>query len=99
MSGHVEGCHSLPDAVDRPPTVPLGMIGLAEGVVYQRLLDDPPASRGEREGTLGGGDSLVIHTRGVEVARQKERDLSQSTRVVKGCREGLGLAQKRQDTS
>jgi hypothetical protein len=30
--------------------------------------------------------------------RQKERDLCQPTRVVEGCREGLGLAQQRQDT-
>ena len=29
---------------------------------------------------------------------QKERDLSQPTRVIEGRREGLGLAQIRQDT-
>ena len=88
----VEERHSLPEAVDRPTIVSLGMVGLAEGQVRQRVQDDLPASRGECEGTLGGGDGLVIHAYGVEVARQKDRDLSQPPRVVEGHREGLGLA-------
>ena len=56
----VEGRHGLPEAVDRPTIVALGLVGYAEVVVRQRVQDDIPAGRGEREGALGGGDGLVI---------------------------------------
>jgi hypothetical protein len=88
----VEERHSLPEAVDRPTIVSLGMGSLAERQIRQRVLGDVPASRGECEGTLGGSDGLVIYAHGVEVARQNDRDLSQPPRIVKGHREGLGLA-------
>jgi hypothetical protein len=57
-----QGGHGLPETVDRPPIVALGSVGDAEALVRQRLQDQIPASRGEREGMLGGGDGLVIRT-------------------------------------
>ena len=63
----VEGCHGLPEAVDRPTIVALGLIGSAEVGVRQRLQDDLPAGRGEREGALGGGDGLIMCTPVVEM--------------------------------
>ena len=63
----VEGRHGLPEAVDRPTIVALGLVGYAEVLVRQRLQDDIPAGRGEREGTLGGGDGLVIRAPEVEM--------------------------------
>src|SRR5437764_15350129 len=60
--------------------------------------DDVPTNRGERQGALGGGDGLVIRAHDVEMGCQKNRNLSQPTRVVEGRRESLGLAQTRQDT-
>ena len=65
-------------------------------VVGQRVQDDLPAGRGEREGALGGGDGLVIRASVVEMEGQKARDLSQPTPIVDGRREGLGLVQQRQ---
>ena len=62
-----ERLHGLPEAVDRPTIVALGMVGLAEALVRQRLQDDVPSGCGEREGALAGGDGLVIHTYGVEM--------------------------------
>ena len=56
----VEGRHGLPEAVDRPTIVALGLVGVAEVVVRQRVQDDIPAGRGEREGALAGGDGLVM---------------------------------------
>ena len=93
----VEERHGLPEVVDRPTIVALGLVGSAEVAVRQRLQDDLPAGRGEREGALAGGDGLVMRPTSVEMERQKARDLSQPTRVVEGRREGLGLAQSRQD--
>ena len=63
----VEGRHGLPEAVDRPTIVALGLVGEAEVVVRQRVQDDIPAGRGEREGALGGGDGLVIRAHDVEM--------------------------------
>jgi hypothetical protein len=94
----IEGRHSLPEAVDRLTIVALELVGHAQGLVRQRLQDDIPAGRGEREGTLGGGDGLVIRTHIAEMDGQKTRDLSQPTRVVEGRGEGFGLAQNRQNT-
>src|SRR2546425_12516733 len=62
-----EECHSLPEAVDRPSIVALGLVGLAEGLIRQCVLDDFPAGRGERQGALGSGDGLVIRTSLIEM--------------------------------
>jgi hypothetical protein len=62
-----EGRHGLPEAVDRPIIVTLGMVGQAEVLVRQRLQDDVPAGRGEREGALGEGEGLVMHAHEVEM--------------------------------
>ena len=43
------------------------MVGAAEVMVRQRVQDDLPAGRGEREGTLGGGDGLVIRAHEAEM--------------------------------
>ena len=94
----VEGRHGLPAVVDRPTIVALGLIGCAEVEVRQRVQDDIPAGRGERKGALGGGDGLVICPHEAEIDRQRDRDLSQPTRVVEGHCEGFGLAQNRQET-
>ena len=48
----VEGRYGLPEAVDRPTMVALGIVGSAEVAVRQRVQDDIPAGRGERESTL-----------------------------------------------
>jgi hypothetical protein len=88
--------HGLPEAVDGPTIVALGMIGSAQVLVRQRVQDDLPAGRGKRQGALGGGDGLVIRAHEAEMDRQRERDLCQPTRIVEGRREGLGLAQIRQ---
>ena len=64
----VEGRHGLPEAVDRPTIVALGLVGYAEVLVRQRLQDDIPAGRGEREGALAGGDGLVIRAHDAEMA-------------------------------
>jgi hypothetical protein len=57
----VEGRHGLPEAVDRSTIVALDYVGCAEVLVRLRLQDNLPAGRGEGEGTLGGGNGLVIH--------------------------------------
>ena len=56
----LEGRHGVPQAVNRPTIVALGMVGVAEALVRQRLQDAIPASRGEREDALGGDDGLLI---------------------------------------
>jgi hypothetical protein len=40
---------------------------MAEIVVRERVQDDLPASVGEREGALAGGDGLVIRTPLIEM--------------------------------
>src|SRR5690349_15348251 len=57
--------YSLSVAVYRPTIITLALVGEAEEAVCQRVQNDFPASRGEREGALGGSDGLVIHTHGV----------------------------------
>ena len=94
----VKGRHSLPEAVDRSTIVTLGLIGDTKVLVRQRVQDALPTGGGERQGALAGGDGLVIRAHGAEMDGQKDRDLSQPTRVVEGRCEGLGLAQIRQDT-
>ena len=63
----VEGRHGLREVVNRLTIVALGPVGHAKGVVRQRVQDDIPASRGEREGALAGGDSLVMRAHEVEI--------------------------------
>ena len=63
----VEGRHSLPVVVDRPTIVALGLVGSAEVEVRQRVQDDIPAGRGERQGALGSGDGLLIRAYEVEM--------------------------------
>src|SRR5215831_19886903 len=94
----VEGRHGLPQAVDGPPIVTLGIVGEAEVPVRQRLLDDIPPSLRNRQGAVGSGDGLVMCAYEVEMDCLKDRDLLQSTRVVEGLREGLSLAEGRQIT-
>ena len=59
--------HGLPKAVDRLTIVALGLVGEAKGLVRQRVQNEIPASRGERQGTLSSGDGLVICTTGAEL--------------------------------
>ena len=89
----LEGRHGLPVVGHRPRIVAPGMVGEAERVVRQRLLDDLPAGRRERQDAFAGGDGLVIRAREVGIAGPRAQDLSQPTRVVEGRHEGLGLAQ------
>ena len=50
-----EGRHSLPEKVDRPTIIAMGMIGEAEILIRQCVQGNLTAGRGEREGALGGG--------------------------------------------
>jgi hypothetical protein len=93
----VEGRHGLSAAVDRPTIVTLGLVGYTKVEVCQRVQADLPTRRGEREGTLGGGNGLVIRAPGVKIVCQRDRDLCQPTWVVEGRREGLSLTQRHQD--
>ena len=90
--------YGLRGAVDRPTKVALVIVGRAEEAVRQRLQDDFPTGRAEHESALGGGDGLVICSPEEKIVGQKERDLSQPTRVIEGLCEGLRLTQVRQDT-
>jgi hypothetical protein len=47
--------------------VALGIVGSTEVAVRQRVEDDIPAGRGERQGTLSGGDGLVIRAHVAEM--------------------------------
>jgi hypothetical protein len=89
----VEGRHGLPKAVDGLTISALGIVGHAEVMVRQRLQDDLPTGRSEYEGTLAGGNGLVIRAYEIVMESQSDRDLAQPTRVVEGCGQGLGLAQ------
>ena len=64
----VERCYGLPEAVNRPTIVALGMVSCSEVLVRQRLQDNLPAGRGEREDALGGDDGLVMCAHDGEVA-------------------------------
>ncbi len=94
----LKGRHSLPEVVDRPTIGALGLGRCAEAQVRQRPQDNLPTGRGEHQGTLRGGDGLVICAHAMDIVCQKDRDLGQSTRVIKGHREGFGLAYTREDT-
>src|SRR4029453_18178439 len=52
--------HGLPETVDCPTIVSLGLVGCAKVAVRQRLQGDLPVSRGDRKGALGGSDALVM---------------------------------------
>jgi hypothetical protein len=62
----LEGCHGLPEAVDRLPVVALGLVSRAEALVRHSQQADLPAGRGERQGALSGGDGLGIGAHAVE---------------------------------
>ena len=63
----LEECHGLLETVNRLTIVTLGQVGEAEVLVRQRMQDNIPAGRGEREGSLGGSDSLAICTHEAEM--------------------------------
>jgi hypothetical protein len=63
----LEGRHGLPEALDRPPKVALGIVGQAEVLVRQRLQDNLPTGCGEREGALTSGDRLSIRAHDPEM--------------------------------
>src|SRR6266702_745360 len=73
----LERCQSLPEAVDRPTRVTLGLVGLTEVEVRQRVQDGVIAGHGESEGALAGGDALIIGAHKAEMECQKDQDLSQ----------------------
>src|SRR5262245_50434854 len=94
----VEDGYGLPEAVDCLTIVASIQVDSGEVAVRKRAPDDVPTGRGEHQGTLGGGNGLIIRGHDVEMGCQKNRNLSQPTRVVEGRRKSLGLAQTRQDT-
>jgi hypothetical protein len=63
----LEGHHSLPEAVDRPSIITLGLIGVAEVLVRQRVQHNIPAIHGEHKGMLGGSEGLVIRSHEIEM--------------------------------
>jgi hypothetical protein len=63
----VEKGRGLPEAVDRLTIVALGLVGVAEVLVRQRVEVDISARRGERQGALTGGDSLAMRAPEVEI--------------------------------
>jgi hypothetical protein len=56
----IEQHHRLPEVVNGPTIVALGVVGYTEELVPQRVKNDITASRGKGEGALAGSDSLVI---------------------------------------
>jgi hypothetical protein len=62
----VEERHGLLETVDRLAIVALGPIGYTEAVIRQRVQNEIPAGRGERDDALDSGDELVM--RAYEVA-------------------------------
>jgi hypothetical protein len=71
----VEERHSLLQALDCPQVVTLGLVGISERLVGERLQDGIPTGRSKREGALGDGNGLVICAHAVEMDGQKARDL------------------------
>jgi hypothetical protein len=59
--------HGLPEAVDRPPIVALGIVGQAKVLARQRVQYNLPTSRGKDEGALTGGDRLIIRAHDPEM--------------------------------
>ena len=76
----VQGLYSLPEIVDRLTIVALAEVGSAEVVVRQRVQDDIPAGRGERQGALGGGNGLVIRAHVVEMGLPESAETCPSRR-------------------
>jgi hypothetical protein len=66
----VEGCHGLPETVDRPTIVALHLVDDAEVYVRQQVQDDLPTGHSECEGALGSGDGLIIRAHEVKMERQ-----------------------------
>jgi hypothetical protein len=67
----LNGGQRLHVTVDRPPVVPLNLVGIAEEAVRQGLPDDVTSGRGQREGALGGNDCLIISAHEAEMDGQK----------------------------
>jgi hypothetical protein len=63
----VEECRGLRETIHRLTIVTLAPVGLAEAQVRQRVQADLPASRGEHEGALGGGNGLVMRAPDPEI--------------------------------
>src|SRR6266545_3773765 len=80
----VEGCHGLPETVDRPTIVALTLVGEAEVYVRQQVQDDLPTGRSEREGVVGQAVDLV---RALPSGRKALRPRSHLGHLVAG--EGL----------
>jgi hypothetical protein len=59
--------HGLPETVECPTIVALGLVGYAEGAVRPRPQDGIAAGRGKRQGALAGSDGLVMRAHGVEM--------------------------------
>jgi hypothetical protein len=58
--GTIEGRNTLPETVNGPSIVSLGLVDEAETLVCQRVQDDLLTGCSERESALGRGDGLVI---------------------------------------
>ena len=69
----LEGCHGLPEVVDGPTIVTLGLVGLPEAVVRLRLRDAIATGRGESEGTLASGNGLVMLPPASEMRETKRK--------------------------
>ena len=91
----VEGRHRLPEAVDRPTIVALGMVGVAKVEICQRCRTTSPLAVASARARWRGGDGLVMRAHDEEIVCQKDRDPSQPTRIIEGLGEGLGLAESR----
>ena len=91
--GLAEGRHSLSETVARPTVVTLGTWRLPRNWFTSACTTTIPTGRPKCNGTLAGGDDLVVQAPEEEILCQHDTDPSQPTRVVEGHREGLGLAQ------
>ena len=76
----IKGRHSLPEVVDRPTIVALGLGGCAEAQVRQRLQANLPTGCGERQGTQRGGDGLVICAHAMDIVCREKTETWDSRR-------------------
>jgi hypothetical protein len=63
----IEGAHDLAHAVNCPTIVAPLLVGSTKVEVRQGMQDAIPASRGKREGTLGGRNGLVMRAQHAEM--------------------------------
>jgi len=63
----LEERRGLLEVIDGPTIVTLGLVGEAEGAVRLRVQEGIPAGRGEREGTLGCSNGLIIRSPADEI--------------------------------